>query len=1164
MAQDDTQAVEVAKREVASGTAPRKSDLHAEYSGSFAVLIGINGYEEPLPRLSFAANDACAMARRLVETFHFPVKDVYVLVDEPTDELPEALRSRLGAVMPPTKENIERVLLDELPRQLERERDARLLVFFAGHGEPKELTGADGVKQRDWYMVPLGGEQGQRSTLVDIEQVFRALNRSRAKHVLYLLDACFSGIAGQKRGAEEATPFQEDMLCSVARQGLSAASARQTADDGGTRGKNSRFTEVVLDVLDGKINPRRHKAITASELAYWVRDRVMSSPGSGQKPEPFTLLPHDGGDFVFEIPSSFLNASERVRLARILVEDLGIGREERWPLAFAQTLLDQEGGDLTPAEAAEVPRIRRRLRYGLTRLSGAVVGGAESSEKASPGATGADGEKGAPPVFKETPLPEERLLAALRAYRNGDREGAKSELSRLAEEDASGPGRGLAEWLLPKVAKSGRRVALLVGIGKLDNFGTRLRGPKNDVEALRQVLAERVGFTEIECLLDATAESVATRLRHFASTLDFEDTFLFYFSGNGYLRDVALQKVVHYLFRDAKGAAPGEREFGGPWDAEHGYLTEMDLDRLLRAISADDKVVITDGCHLGPPESRSGYRFFSACGRTETCFEWQLPDGASRGAFSHALEQALSERPTAPLQAIFRAVDAAVRQRFPQQHPSLTGTTRPDPLIALDPSTLDRLDLAARWDAARGRPIQATESLLDKDSPPPLWRCVVRAYALLGHFYNAAERLQAFVPVDESTAREHVEASAGAGDYAKAAEVCPVWARAAPPTIAAKLEELTARLTVAGHRTKRALLVSDKLARDEKLVRASKTSLGGLGFRPENIVWKQLGALSPEMLGDEVRKLIETPEDPALLLLDCGDYTDWPTFDELADLCGESPALTCVAPASMKPASAASAKIGAVTLWVDLQANQREIALPDISRVEELLRALNTDGVWTPRQWVAAARLQGAVEIAGDPDARLFELPDDAIAIHRLLREITLAPFEEAESLLSKMRSQPGPTGEEAGLFLGVTLLAAGRPDEALDAIHEALHLREERVARREELVDEREGRVTEESRTDALDKAGRVFWPAAHYHRGQALLAVEPPRLGEAADAFALSVEQCPSDPLAHYHRALAIQRLIAEDLATQGQKAREEYDLRGAPLGPIGPLVRPGSYVK
>lgn len=1138
MAHDVIHAVEDAKREVEAESAVGKSGLQAKYERSFAVLIGINGYEDPLPRLSCAANDACAVARRLVETFHFPVEDVHVLVDQATEELPEALRPKAGAPMSPTKENIEKLLLDELPKQLGP--DDRLLVFFSGHGEPNEFTGADRTTQRDWYMVPLGGKKGEWSTLVDIEQVFRAINRSRVKHVLYLLDACFSGIAGQKKGSEEAMPFQEDMLCSVARQGLSASSARQTADDSGTRGKNSRFTEVVLDVLDGKINPRRHKAITASELAYWVRDRVMSSRGSSQRPEPFTLLPHEGGDFVFEIPRSFLSASERVRLAGILVEDLGIGREERWPLVFAKSLLDQEGGDLTPAEAAEVPRIRRRLGYGLVRLSGIPLGGAESSEEPLLGVTGKEEGDDKQDVSSPPPLPEERLLAALGAYRSGDRGAARRELTSLAGEVGSGPGRALAEWLLPKVSESGRRVAVLVGIGTLDHLGAKLTGPRNDVEGLRQVLAERVGFTEIECLLDVTAGAVVERLRHFASTLGPDDTFLFYFGGNGLLRDAHLQKVAIYTFRDARGPAPGAREYDGPWDAESGYLTEMELDRLLADIRATDKVVITDGCHLGPLEPRSGYRFFAGCGRTETSFESALPDGTTRGVFSHALERALANRPSAPLQVIFRTVDAAVRQKFPQQHPSLAGARLSEPLIALNARVIDCLDLAVRWDAARGRDIQSTESLLDKDSPAVLWRCVARAYGRREQFYNAAERLQAYVGVDESTAREHVETCVGAGDYAKAAQVSPIWAGAAPPKIAEKLAVLTTRLAVAGHRTKRALLVSDRLARNEQLVRRSAAWFHALGFRAENVVWKGLHELPPEALRAEVQKLVRTPEDPALLVLE-GPSHAIPTFAYLAEICGEPPALTCILPASILPASPASAKVGALTIWVDQGAHEREVrpAGAVVTRTERLLTALQNDGVWTAEQWVASAQLQGAAEIVGDRRARLFELPDDAIAIHRLLREITLAPLDEAELLLSKMRSQPGGAGEEAGLFQGVTLLACGRADEALDAINEALRLREERAAKGDE-----EG---------ASGKDGRVRWPAAHYHRGQALLAVEPPRLGEAADAFALSVEQCPDDPLAHYHRAIAVQRLIAEDLATQGQKARDEYELRGAPLGPL-----------
>ena len=164
-----------------------ESGLRAQYGSSWAVVIGINAYQHLNP-LTYAVNDAVAMRDLLVDTFGFPTQNVFLLKDK------EA-----------TKEAIEAIFIDTLPGQTGP--DDRVFVFFAGHGARRLVASGEKVG----YLAPVDARSNVWRTHFEMRDLLDFGARSAAKHVFYVLDCCYGGLAST-RSDTSATRFQYDML----------------------------------------------------------------------------------------------------------------------------------------------------------------------------------------------------------------------------------------------------------------------------------------------------------------------------------------------------------------------------------------------------------------------------------------------------------------------------------------------------------------------------------------------------------------------------------------------------------------------------------------------------------------------------------------------------------------------------------------------------------------------------------------------------------------------------------------------------------------------------------------------------------------------------------------------------------------------------------------
>jgi hypothetical protein len=266
--------------------------LNESYTSSHAIVIGINAYAHANP-LSFAVNDAQAIAACLSHRFGFPDENIHLLLDE--------VASR------------QRIIQTYLSfANCHIEENDRIVFFFAGHG-----TTRSGARRETGYLVPVDGHPSDLSTLIRWDELTRNADLIPAKHLIFFMDACYGGLAITRTLSPGSARFLHEMLRRPARQVLAAGKADQVVSDGdGPRPNHSIFTGHLLDALEGAAT-NEGGILSANAVMAYVYQRVGTQDGSIQVPQ-YGHLEGDG-DFIFAYPGS---SGEIVEAETGLSEDI--------------------------------------------------------------------------------------------------------------------------------------------------------------------------------------------------------------------------------------------------------------------------------------------------------------------------------------------------------------------------------------------------------------------------------------------------------------------------------------------------------------------------------------------------------------------------------------------------------------------------------------------------------------------------------------------------------------------------------------------------------------------------------------------------------------------------------------------------------------------------
>ena len=250
-------------------TPSQEKDL---YGKSFAVVIGINSYEK-WPSLEFAVNDAKAITEELKKT---GFDHITVILD---------------------KEATQRRILTELFHQLPETvgRNDRLFFYFAGHGQTEDLP--KGGKRG--YIIPVDGDvSNYGATAISMDQIRSLSNRIPAKHILYAMDSCYSGLGLNRSGG--VSPKISDYLRKISSmrvvQIITAGGKGEQVQEKGSHGL---FTTYFLKALEGEADFNKDNVVTGTELGAYLRPTVSNASGQAQTPLYGRL--EGEGEFLFFI-----------------------------------------------------------------------------------------------------------------------------------------------------------------------------------------------------------------------------------------------------------------------------------------------------------------------------------------------------------------------------------------------------------------------------------------------------------------------------------------------------------------------------------------------------------------------------------------------------------------------------------------------------------------------------------------------------------------------------------------------------------------------------------------------------------------------------------------------------------------------------------------------
>lgn len=245
------------------------------YGVSRALVIGIDTYKTVSP-LGYAVSDATAIKEALVSDLGFADSEVTLLTNA------EA-----------TKEAIQRAFQRFAKDDVGL--DDRIVVFFAGHGHTRT-----GMRGEVGYLVPHDADLNDFSTFIRWDEFTRDADLVRAKHILFIMDACYGGLALVRTASAGSTRFLKDMMLRTSRQVLTAGKADQVvSDSGGPIPNHSVFTGHLIEAIQGRATTPEG-VLTASGIMSYVYGKVANDKNSNQTPHYGHI---DGdGDLIFKAP----------------------------------------------------------------------------------------------------------------------------------------------------------------------------------------------------------------------------------------------------------------------------------------------------------------------------------------------------------------------------------------------------------------------------------------------------------------------------------------------------------------------------------------------------------------------------------------------------------------------------------------------------------------------------------------------------------------------------------------------------------------------------------------------------------------------------------------------------------------------------------------------
>ncbi|MDF5733052.1 MAG: caspase family protein [Rhizonema sp. PD38] len=269
---------------------------------SIAVVIGVNQYENGIPPLKTAVNDAKKLAKILETQYQYQVLS---FLD--TDATYAQLNHLLTAL-----ENQTLPLADGSTIQIQP--DDQIFFYFAGHGIAADELGCSDIPTG--YLVPQDAHLhlDNDDSLLTMQRLHDALLKLSCRHLLVILDCCFAGAihwAEKREVIKRSTMYRERyerFMCGCAQQVITSAASDERAADSlyrlGHRNENSEhspFAQLLFNALMGEADFCKDGVMTATEIYVYIHSQL-SQLTAKQTPCFYQLKNHDKGEYIFAVP----------------------------------------------------------------------------------------------------------------------------------------------------------------------------------------------------------------------------------------------------------------------------------------------------------------------------------------------------------------------------------------------------------------------------------------------------------------------------------------------------------------------------------------------------------------------------------------------------------------------------------------------------------------------------------------------------------------------------------------------------------------------------------------------------------------------------------------------------------------------------------------------
>lgn len=219
---------------------------------AYAVVIGIEQYQQQLPRADFAAHDARIMGQYLSKTLGYAEENVVVLLNDRA-----------------TKNGVEKYIEGWLPDHVEA--GDSVFIYFSGHGAPNATTGKA-------YLVPYDGDPAfVEQTGYPLDRLYDKLAALPAKDVVVMLDSCFSGAGGRSvigKGMRPMVLSVENPLLAKGKVVVLAASGGGQVSSTYNQQSHGLMTYFFLKGLQGEADANRDGRIELRELYEYLKPQV--------------------------------------------------------------------------------------------------------------------------------------------------------------------------------------------------------------------------------------------------------------------------------------------------------------------------------------------------------------------------------------------------------------------------------------------------------------------------------------------------------------------------------------------------------------------------------------------------------------------------------------------------------------------------------------------------------------------------------------------------------------------------------------------------------------------------------------------------------------------------------------------------------------------------